>query len=849
MAQLGWPIIGRDDLVGQVAAALRRPGAVVALHGQLGSGRTTVAQIVTGGPAARGLDVEWLPASGTTAEDLARLARPEAERSLLVVADDLDQADAACWDDLQGLVESGGARLLATTLALDDRWAGRAVAVAVPGLDRDQTRDLIEATAGRPPAPDLLHAAWERSRGLPLLVRDFLAAARGSGALVASGSLLHFDPDLFHADLAVALPGGPGSPEAGPDPGLLAVVALAEPLPADLAVEAGGRAALDEALAIRLLQVLTINGEDHVRFANPLHGDRVRARLSALEARRAVAELNDALARSGRRTAVDVVRMARWMVKAGMELDPPAALEAVQAAVSNADLDLAHHLARSAWARAPGVEQALALGIVSGYLGELAEADEVLRYAEAHAVDPFQRAEVVIHRLPVLGLEPAEALAAISAALDAVPDPVRRRIYAVRGGWTALTLGFPVLAGELAASALAGAEAPADRDEARLLAVGARVVAGDLVGLDADLDALSLDRPEGRPTGWSNWVPLAETLRALVRVLQGDWRRGLELAEHEYAGGRSDVALEVRAWASFTCGQACLGAGRLPEAASWFGMSLGIPAARALRERLAGFGQYEAASLLGDDRTVLRVAHLLARMPAGAEHVLAGRRARLELALARAEHRDVDAAVDALRAAADELARHGLGVLELEARHELAVAGALVPADVDAVERLAARAGGPLGESVAAFARASLAGEAADLEAQVRRLADLGLDLVAAPAAARAAAVAAAGGQWELAGRVARLGRELARRAGVPGQGPCAVELLRLTARERRIAWLAAQRRPAKEIAEALGISLRTVQNTLGKAYAKLGISSRDELGGLFDLEPSAAGAPGANGG
>ncbi|MFS8099295.1 helix-turn-helix transcriptional regulator [Lentzea alba] len=51
-----------------------------------------------------------------------------------------------------------------------------------------------------------------------------------------------------------------------------------------------------------------------------------------------------------------------------------------------------------------------------------------------------------------------------------------------------------------------------------------------------------------------------------------------------------------------------------------------------------------------------------------------------------------------------------------------------------------------------------------------------------------------------------------------------------LTRREREIAVLAARGLTNKEIASSLVISVRTVDNHLSNAYAKLGIATRGEL-------------------
>ncbi|SDK33136.1 response regulator transcription factor [Nonomuraea jiangxiensis] len=55
-----------------------------------------------------------------------------------------------------------------------------------------------------------------------------------------------------------------------------------------------------------------------------------------------------------------------------------------------------------------------------------------------------------------------------------------------------------------------------------------------------------------------------------------------------------------------------------------------------------------------------------------------------------------------------------------------------------------------------------------------------------------------------------------------------------LTRREREVVLLAAASRPSREIAFRLGLSVRTVDNYLCRAYAKLGVSGRTELADLL---------------
>jgi len=54
---------------------------------------------------------------------------------------------------------------------------------------------------------------------------------------------------------------------------------------------------------------------------------------------------------------------------------------------------------------------------------------------------------------------------------------------------------------------------------------------------------------------------------------------------------------------------------------------------------------------------------------------------------------------------------------------------------------------------------------------------------------------------------------------------------VRLTAREREVAGLAARGNTNRAIAERLVVSVRTVENHLDRVYAKLGLHNRKDLG------------------
>ncbi|MEV4429436.1 helix-turn-helix transcriptional regulator [Streptomyces sp. NPDC049602] len=73
------------------------------------------------------------------------------------------------------------------------------------------------------------------------------------------------------------------------------------------------------------------------------------------------------------------------------------------------------------------------------------------------------------------------------------------------------------------------------------------------------------------------------------------------------------------------------------------------------------------------------------------------------------------------------------------------------------------------------------------------------------------------------------------RASGAPSGPAQAGPLTELTAQPREIVRLAAQGLRNKEIAERLRPSPRTVSSHLYQVYPKLGVSSRNQLRGLFE--------------
>jgi DNA-binding CsgD family transcriptional regulator len=144
---------------------------------------------------------------------------------------------------------------------------------------------------------------------------------------------------------------------------------------------------------------------------------------------------------------------------------------------------------------------------------------------------------------------------------------------------------------------------------------------------------------------------------------------------------------------------------------------------------------------------------------------------------------------------------------------------------------LANQCDGPLARAMADHAAVLIARDSQGLLEISETFEALGMLLLAAEAAAAGAAVIARRGQraglaWQRAHRL-RTACEGAWSSTLEGLPP---RLINLSPRETVVARLASEGGSNREIAEALGVSLRTVESQLGSVYRKLGIGGRNEL-------------------
>jgi DNA-binding CsgD family transcriptional regulator len=721
------------------------------------------------------------------------------------------------------------------------RWwqDDRAARIDLTELDQLGVDTLLHIALEGPIDSATSAELWRACRGNMLALRELVLGAQARENLVQRNGVWCLEgpleaPTRLRELIEARL--GELEPEAR---AVLEHVALCQPVGLARLEATGGLTVLEHLDREGLITVRRDGRRESVRLAHPLHAEVLRAGLSALRRRSILLGEADTIEQLGARRREDPLRIATWRLEATGRADPELLLRAARLARYDHDFRNAAKLARAALAAGRSATAGLVLGESLYNLASFEEAETVLADAaeRAETDDDIVRIATVRRRNLLRGCRrDADAVAVGRMAAARVRSAAARD---------------ELITGEAEVVAIGGRPRDAlglleqvDVASARLRVLAAIPRASALAMLGRTSEAISVSKQAYRDhVALGDELAIASPGTHRVNQLFALVQAGhLDEAEEK---GRSwfDVAARARAplgviWISVHLARCALAQGRPVTAIEWSeraGSAIDASGFEGLRPA-AFMVQAVAHGLLADADACRSLADRVDAMTSGFGFLAP------ELPLGRAwaliAAGEIPAAQALLLAAADEAERTGHLPAAAWMLHDAARLGAAV----DAAPRLATVATATDSNLVAAkahHAAALVADDAPGLTESVDRFAALGAVLLAAEAASAAA------DSWRrrqdhrgAAALDVRVNELMARCEGAatpPLRRAHAV--VPLTDREREVAILAAAGQPSREIAERLYLSVRTIDNHLGRIYDKLGVSSRAELAAALDRD------------
>jgi len=814
----------------------------------------------SGGPA-QGSPAQGSPAQGSPAQGSMAQGGPARSGSSgtgtprpVFVVDDAHLLDQASADVLLYLAAAGAVQVIASVLAGEPApdsvprlWMdGSCERLDLAALSPSDTHALMEAVLGgqldQRSSATLIRAAG----GNLLFLRELVEAAVKDRTLTESGGVwqLRGEPaatqslrDLIEGHLAGLTAEQRSAAE---------LVAAGEPLPAAVMGAIAEEQTIDELAESGLIRVTGDLGGPVITMAHPLYGTALRDRLTPLRSRRIRLELArafeqwadpgeqadrgvpDAGDQPGALMSAARVRAALWRLEAGDPADPGGLLSAASAA-RTFSLATAERLARAAVAARGSIGAILLLAEILTHRGRSEEATALTAGLPPEGLRPEDREAIVYFQVMGrnVGLgDLAGGLAALGSAGDVAADSPRLQSL------HALLL---LLDGRLAESLRVGTALMADATAPP----GARVAAATAVCPAL----LAAGQYQACVSAHESVSPMATAVRdslpfgvgaltaavSLAHLENGSFDRAgkLATAAHERAIAAGDAMTRVRC--AQALGRIAMLRGQVRTAQRWF------------RETIAVLDEFDqvflgwnvsflarAAAAAGSAEDARSAVEQAAGAPRMGLFEAEGQLARA--AVSAAEGKLTDAAESA-GWAAELAAARGQWATALTAGHDAARWGGAAAAAA-LVQDAAARVDGPLAECYAEHTVALLRQDPGRLAEVSSRFEALGALLHAGEAAAAAArASLGVGRRRQAAGFAARASALLARceapsvpwLAGAGSSSP-------LTGREQEVAVQAAAGHSDAQIAGRLGISARTVQTHLARAYAKLGIHDRRDL-------------------
>ena len=861
-----WPIVGRRSELEVFEKAVCSGDHVgLVIHGRAGVGKTRLADECLQWAASSGYPTERVVGSRTTAllplgavsallaaglgppgpegqvntatlfEQTRRALHQRHQGGRLVtVADDVAMLDAASLALLGYLAAQGTIFLIATVRTgelvpdlLTDLWRDdRMARVDLQDLNRTQLDTLLHLALAGPMEAGAGREFWEITRGNPLYVHELVLGALESAVLVERSGVWHLEGPLPATsrlrDLVEQRIGGL-SEQAG---SVVELLALCQPL--DLGY-------LETVAPAHVLESLERAGliafdDWKVRLAHPLHGEVVRAAMPRMRTRAILLAEAERLEVASPDPGPEALRIAVWRLDAGGRPDPAILVRGAHLARSAHDFRVVRRLMEAVPGEHLDAVGALLLGEALYEVGEFDASERILARGQG-----LPSSEQVALRLAVMraknaqwGLCRPEAALAINAdARAAITSPPLADELVTDEASILTFSGRPDLA-------LAVLDRIAGHDR-RTQVMRAIAGAPALAATGRTAEALAVAE-----AGYADHVALGDELAIahpamhIVNQVFALTEAGRLADAEQLAQVGSDIVASNRVpvaqiFFAANLGRVAILAGRMATARRYYAEAAGLAEASRFfgPRRLALSGLALAHAMLGEADAAAPALAERASMPAfgfrGIEQQLA------DAWTALASQRPADAAQH-FREAAEQAASTSHRTIESWVLHDLMRA---CGEDTSArLRELAQACDSPLVSARARHADAIRTRDAGELAAAADDFEALGAMLLAAEAATGAAEAYARDGDRREATAAQRRASALAATcegAATPGLVRPAGGVA-LSGREREIATLAAEGLTSKDIAERLYLSVRTVDNHLQHAFAKLGVTNRAGL-------------------
>lgn len=834
---VGDPGVGKTELSGrQLDASEDRGHHVVRVEGALDAADATLAAFRSALPP-----IDGIPRAHVLRWAREQLERDAAGRPLVLGVDDAHALDPASAALVQQLVTTGDATTVVTTragLPLPDairalQRGGVLAHVDVGPLAPEEVEELLGRALRGAVARGTVQALAEASAGNLLFLRELCAQGVESGALRPGGGVWTWrGPIVAGGGLRRLLV---ERIEALDDAARHAIelLALAGTLGIELCEALVGCDAIDRLERRRLVAVSSDARREEVRLAHALLGEVVRDgcadRSAELHAR-----LADALEARGVRRRADLARVAEWRLAAGQPVQPAQLVAAAVEAAAGFDHQRAERLATAAVDAGGGPLASIALGSVWCDVGRFADAEHLWSELDLAPGDPMLvqlalvRAENLFFGLDRPGaaaalIEEAQAVATTDGQRAQITE--QRAVLQLYGGHpqAALDTALPLLRSDVARH----------RRSAAMFVGPALAVGGRCTHAVHVLDLALCDHdPETGTAGGHQTTGILLGARYLALALAGRLR---EAADQAAAAHQLSVALgshEGAALFGVAVGHASVLTGRvdeaviaLEEAASslrvhdrnrYLPWCLGeLAHARAL----AGDLEAAEAAIEEADQSrspAFRIFDCLLEL--GRTRVLAGKGCH-------------DRAAEVALLGGRWAAERGQLAFAAQLLHRAARSGRAMDVEEE-LRSLAAASDSQLVAALAHHAAGLARGDGGAVESAAAHLGQLGAPLLAGEAAADAATVHLDAGRPDRALACALAAQRFAEgctglATGWIDAGPAG---RLLSPRELEVVALASAGRTSRDVAEELYVSLRTVENHLHRAYAKLGVAGRSEL-------------------